>query len=147
MLEISNIGVVTVFVAGLVSFLSPCVLPLVPGYISFVGDGTALLAIYSTGLGVPFLIAALFTHQFVGYFKKDTWLHPHTSIRCRSTINPYRHSYDNRLLERYGLVAATSVSAAWRDWVKPMNTVIIRIPEFNYLQDQYYKRVVLAKPQ
>ncbi|TIQ00418.1 MAG: cytochrome c biogenesis protein CcdA, partial [Mesorhizobium sp.] len=36
MLEISNIGVLTAFVAGILSFLSPCVLPLVPGYVSYV---------------------------------------------------------------------------------------------------------------
>jgi len=36
MLEISGIGVLTAFVAGTISFLSPCVLPLVPGYVSFV---------------------------------------------------------------------------------------------------------------
>lgn len=34
--EISNIGVATAFAAGVISFLSPCVLPLVPGYISYV---------------------------------------------------------------------------------------------------------------
>jgi cytochrome c-type biogenesis protein len=36
MIEISGIGVFTVFAAGLISFLSPCVLPLVPGYLSFI---------------------------------------------------------------------------------------------------------------
>lgn len=36
MSEISNIGLLTAFLAGLVSFISPCVLPLVPGYISFI---------------------------------------------------------------------------------------------------------------
>lgn len=36
MIELSNIGLFTVFTAGLISFLSPCVLPLVPGYISYV---------------------------------------------------------------------------------------------------------------
>lgn len=36
MTEISGIGVLTAFLAGLISFLSPCVLPLVPGYLSFV---------------------------------------------------------------------------------------------------------------
>lgn len=35
-MEISGIGIFTVFSAGLISFLSPCVLPLVPGYISFI---------------------------------------------------------------------------------------------------------------
>lgn len=34
--EIANIGILTTFVAGIISFLSPCVLPLVPGYVSFV---------------------------------------------------------------------------------------------------------------
>ena len=32
----SNIGLATAFVAGAISFLSPCVLPLVPGYVSYV---------------------------------------------------------------------------------------------------------------
>ena len=41
MFEISNIGIITAFTAGLVSFLSPCVLPLVPGYVSYI-SGSAL---------------------------------------------------------------------------------------------------------
>jgi cytochrome c-type biogenesis protein len=36
MMEISIIGLITAFAAGVISFLSPCVLPLVPGYVSFV---------------------------------------------------------------------------------------------------------------
>lgn len=36
MSEISDIGLLTAFLAGLVSFVSPCVLPLVPGYLSYV---------------------------------------------------------------------------------------------------------------
>lgn len=36
MLELSSIGIVTAFAAGAISFLSPCVLPLVPGYLSYV---------------------------------------------------------------------------------------------------------------
>ena len=35
---LSNIGLVTSFAAGVVSFLSPCVLPLVPGYVSYVAS-------------------------------------------------------------------------------------------------------------
>ena len=38
--EISNIGVLAAFTAGVVSFLSPCVLPLVPGYISYMAGRT-----------------------------------------------------------------------------------------------------------
>ncbi len=37
MLEISGIGILSAFGAGLISFLSPCVLPLVPGYLSYIG--------------------------------------------------------------------------------------------------------------
>ncbi|QRM35344.1 cytochrome c biogenesis CcdA family protein [Microvirga sp. VF16] len=40
MLEISNIGILTALFAGVMSFLSPCVLPLVPGYISYVAGNT-----------------------------------------------------------------------------------------------------------
>lgn len=39
MTELSGIALLTAFGAGIVSFLSPCVLPLVPGYISYIaGD-------------------------------------------------------------------------------------------------------------
>lgn len=36
MLTISGVGVFAAFLAGTISFLSPCVLPLVPGYVSFI---------------------------------------------------------------------------------------------------------------
>jgi cytochrome c-type biogenesis protein len=35
----SGIGLFTSFAAGIVSFLSPCVLPLVPGYVSYIAGG------------------------------------------------------------------------------------------------------------
>ncbi|MBI4205819.1 MAG: cytochrome c biogenesis protein CcdA [Betaproteobacteria bacterium] len=35
MSEISSLGMLTAFAAGVISFLSPCVLPLVPGYVSY----------------------------------------------------------------------------------------------------------------
>lgn len=43
MLEVSNIGIFTAFAAGIVSFLSPCVLPLVPGYVSYIAGGNERL--------------------------------------------------------------------------------------------------------
>ena len=39
-MELSAIGIISVFAAGLISFLSPCVLPLVPGYVSYVAGGS-----------------------------------------------------------------------------------------------------------
>ena len=44
MLELSGVGVVAAFLAGAISFLSPCVLPLVPGYVSYVaGHSTSAI--------------------------------------------------------------------------------------------------------
>ncbi len=43
-MEIGSIGIATAFVAGIVSFLSPCVLPLVPGYLSYVAGQSVLPA-------------------------------------------------------------------------------------------------------
>jgi cytochrome c biogenesis protein CcdA len=40
MIQISDIGVPTAFAAGVISFLSPCVLPLVPGYLSYVAGSS-----------------------------------------------------------------------------------------------------------
>ena len=44
MTQVADIGMVTAFVAGLVSFLSPCVLPLVPGYISYMAGSTVAMS-------------------------------------------------------------------------------------------------------
>jgi cytochrome c-type biogenesis protein len=35
-ISLSNIGILSAFSAGMISFLSPCVLPLVPGYLSYI---------------------------------------------------------------------------------------------------------------
>lgn len=63
MVDWTFIGFVTAFAAGVISFLSPCVLPLVPGYVSFVAgssledlrDGTAP-QLQAAGLAVTFVL-------------------------------------------------------------------------------------------
>ena len=41
-LDLGLVALITAFLAGMASFLSPCVLPLVPGYLSYLaGDGQA----------------------------------------------------------------------------------------------------------
>lgn len=57
--EISNIGIAAAIAAGAVSFLSPCVLPLVPGYVSFIagsaGGNPGTAAVRASRLSVAFL--------------------------------------------------------------------------------------------
>lgn len=48
MFEASNVGLTAAFAAGLVSFLSPCVLPLVPAYVSYVAGQPADAAASAT---------------------------------------------------------------------------------------------------
>ncbi len=69
--EISNIGIVAAITAGAISFLSPCVLPLVPGYVSFIagsssamgGDAARRSRLSTTLLSVCFVLG--FTTVFV----------------------------------------------------------------------------------
>ena len=49
-----DVSIYMAFVAGLISFLSPCVLPLVPGYISFI-SGVSFAEIREKQGGTPFL--------------------------------------------------------------------------------------------
>jgi cytochrome c-type biogenesis protein len=64
MIDIAGIGILTAFAAGLVSFLSPCVLPLVPGYLSYVAgssaevsqNGTIALRWPAVGLSICFVL-------------------------------------------------------------------------------------------
>jgi cytochrome c-type biogenesis protein len=39
-MDFSLIGILIAFAAGVISFLSPCVLPLVPGYVSYIAGGS-----------------------------------------------------------------------------------------------------------
>jgi cytochrome c-type biogenesis protein len=64
MIEFSNIGIAAAFAAGVISFLSPCVLPLVPGYVSYVAGhsiaersaGTLSLRLRTAGLSGCFVL-------------------------------------------------------------------------------------------
>ncbi|MDT5294306.1 MAG: cytochrome c-type biosis protein, partial [Acidobacteriota bacterium] len=49
-MEVSNITILIAFVAGLLSFLTPCVLPLVPGYISLI-SGVSIDHLKGEGAG------------------------------------------------------------------------------------------------
>jgi hypothetical protein len=49
-MDISGIGIFAAFLAGAISFLSPCVLPLVPGYVSYIAGQPGLRTTHSVGL-------------------------------------------------------------------------------------------------
>jgi len=64
MFDISGIGIVTAFTAGVVSFLSPCVLPLVPGYLSYIG-GQSLEDIQNQELAREKLMILVLSLSFI----------------------------------------------------------------------------------
>jgi cytochrome c-type biogenesis protein len=69
------------FVAGLVSFASPCVFPLVPGYISYVSGERAVdgeierplapILLFIAGFTIVFTLLGAFAERFVPIFKGD----------------------------------------------------------------------------
>ncbi|MBI2316817.1 MAG: cytochrome c biogenesis protein CcdA [Betaproteobacteria bacterium] len=81
MSDVSAIALMTAFGAGIISFLSPCVLPLVPGYISYVaGDNLAhahradeeAQRLHALGLSLCFV--AGFSTVFIALGAGATWL-------------------------------------------------------------------------
>jgi cytochrome c-type biogenesis protein len=82
--DAGSLGIVTVFAAGVVSFLSPCVLPLVPGYLSYIAGsavGPVELAAHRAvpgarlqlvGLSLCFVLG--FSAVFVALGASATWL-------------------------------------------------------------------------
>src|SRR6266481_2048699 len=65
MTSVSVLALMTSFAAGIVSFLSPCVLPLVPGYVSYVAGASmsghsrsalAMPRLRAIGLGLCFVL-------------------------------------------------------------------------------------------
>lgn len=70
--EVFSIGILTAFAAGSISFLSPCVLPLVPGYLSYIAGeslkdsiGTRDLRATLPGLGLSILFILGFSTVFI----------------------------------------------------------------------------------
>ncbi len=64
-MELSTTSMMAAFAAGTISFLSPCVLPLVPGYVSYIaghsaiersGGGSAMLRIQAIALSLCFVL-------------------------------------------------------------------------------------------
>ena len=69
-MDISGIGTITAFGAGVVSFLSPCVLPIVPGYVSYMTGGSTAQAAEAQAFRrlSAFAMSALFVAGFSTVF-------------------------------------------------------------------------------
>lgn len=68
-LESSSLGPVAAFLSGMVSFLSPCVLPLVPGYVPFIAGTAAREPASASGTRwTPPLLALVFVLGFATVF-------------------------------------------------------------------------------
>ncbi|MBN2405400.1 MAG: cytochrome c biogenesis protein CcdA [Coriobacteriia bacterium] len=69
-MEASSITLLSAFVGGLLSFLAPCVLPLIPGYLSFMTgmSNAELKDSRSSGMGRVMVPALLFTAGFSSVF-------------------------------------------------------------------------------
>jgi cytochrome c-type biogenesis protein len=72
MTDPASLGVATAFLAGIVSFLSPCVLPLVPGYLSYVAAQTTWrhhlsFASRLATLGISAFFVAGFATVFIAF--------------------------------------------------------------------------------
>jgi cytochrome c-type biogenesis protein len=66
---VSAIGLLTSFCAGVISFLSPCVLPLVPGYVSYVaGDALTISGERARPLAAPLRLSFCFVLGFSTVF-------------------------------------------------------------------------------
>ena len=72
MIEISGIGAASAFAGGLISFLSPCVLPLVPGYVSYIAgrsfdelEGSAAARVEAIALSLCFILG--FSAVFIAF--------------------------------------------------------------------------------
>src|SRR6266496_940529 len=64
MMDASSIGIVTAFIAGIISFLSPCVLPVVPGYVAYIAGQGAEAAIEEVAMDRRRRLTALMLSAF-----------------------------------------------------------------------------------
>src|SRR5258708_20739880 len=67
MMGLSTASMTAVFVGGIVSFLSPCVLPLVPGYVSYIAGQSMADSATSRALIVRVQALALSTCFVLGF--------------------------------------------------------------------------------
>ena len=122
MSDISSIGLLTAFIAGAISFLSPCVLPLVPGYVSYIagrpvqggthGGGVVALRLPAVGLGLCFVLG--FSTVFIVLGASATAL-GQLMLKYRYELNIVRF-VSNRDCANVLVAARPSISFEYSRW-------------------------------
>ncbi len=99
---------------------SPCIGPILGAVLAYtsatatLGQGIVLLLVYSAGLGVPFLIAALAIEKFVGWFQ-----------RYRRFI-PMVQKFSGGVLVAVGLLLATGYFTLMASWLQGLTPEFLR---------------------
>ena len=91
------------FGAGLISFLSPCVLPLIPGYISFISGASLndLLAKKKINLLPLILFSFGFSFVFIIFGAAASYLGQVSFTKLRNVKNSGWFNYHNILIYNY----------------------------------------------
>lgn len=116
MLEISGIGIFAAVLAGAISFLSPCVLPLVPGYVSYIAGrsvGSASVATRGRTIWLSFCFVLGFATVFMALGASATAL-GQALLRWRYELN----IVGGAIIILFGLfmIGAARIAAMERDF-------------------------------
>jgi cytochrome c-type biogenesis protein len=91
MTEASGLGIASAFAAGVVSFLSPCVLPLVPGYVSYLAGQPAAASRHHRGARAR-LPAVMLSSFFVAGFSSVFVALGASATLLGQVLLQYRHA-------------------------------------------------------
>lgn len=114
MIELSNIGIAAAFAAGVISFLSPCVLPLVPGYVSYVA-GHSITERSAGNVSVRRQTAALSGCFVLGFSTIFVVLGASATVLGQVLLS-YRHELSlvgGAIVIAFGLLALGLLRPAW----------------------------------
>lgn len=114
MIEISNISIAAAFAAGVISFLSPCVLPLVPGYVSYIAGHS--IAERSAGTLSLRLRTVALSGCFVLGFSTIFVLLGASATALGQVLLSYRHELNlvgGAIVIAFGLLTLGLLRSAW----------------------------------
>jgi cytochrome c-type biogenesis protein len=121
MTNVSTTGLIAAFTAGSISFLSPCVLPLVPGYVSYVA-GQSITG--RAGGGALRLQAVTLSSCFVLGFSTVFVLLGASATMLGQLLLSYRHELNivgGAIVIAFGLFTLGVLRPSWlqRDFAPP----------------------------